>query len=328
MSREWRGQGLAGFEPRLNEAMSEEIVRDIQSWAEDSELGRLHDSLHAHTDERTFLNAWAEAQVARHLLAQECQLRFEVPTPSGKRCDFEVTRNGETFYLHVKRVNTERPTRRALPISSRLRVLERIERPYIVNIRWHEHLTDEQMMRFVRKAEAFILRARVGDEAVIREDEKDGEEVELGGLRILAPWEGTHVTLAIGLPSGFIDESLRMRRLLQRAQTQFMPRATNVILLCSANDTDAQDFETALLGTHIERWDRFPPRGQRIAHGRDADGFWYGGKNELSRAAGWFRFSLDDPTWRSRLWMREQELAMSEIGKVLLTLFESESPAP
>jgi hypothetical protein len=320
MTRELQGEELAGLEPRLNASISAEVLRDIESWKSDQELAPLYASLHAHSDERTFLNAWAEALVARRLLAQQCDLRFEVPTPSGKRCDFEVTRGSEKFYLHVKRVSTERPTQRSLSISSRLRILERIERPYIVNIRWHEHLTDEQMMRFVRQSEQFILRARLGDEAVIRDD--DAQRTELGGLRILAPWEGKHVSLAIGLPEGFIDESLRMRRLMQRAQVQFMPRADNVILLCSSHDEDALDFETALLGTQIERWDRFPPRGRRIAHGRDADGFWYAGKNEMSRAAGWFRFSLNEPKWRSRLWMRDEELANSPIGMTLVDLFE------
>jgi hypothetical protein len=176
------------------------------------------------------------------------------------------------------------------------------------------------MMQFVRKSEQFILHARVGDEAIIRDDEET--QTELGGLRVLSPWEGSHVSLAIGLPEGFIDESLRIRRLMQRAQIQFMPRAANVILVCSSHDDDVLDFETALLGTHIERWDRFPPHGRRIAHGRDADGFWYGGKNELSRAAGWFRFSLNDPAWRSRLWMRDEELANSSVGKMLVELFE------
>jgi len=320
MAREPRGEQLVDFGPRLTAAMSADVVRDIESWKGDPQLGPLHAALHAHRAERTFLHAWDEALVARRLLACECDIRFEVPTPSGKRCDFEVTHGGEQFYLHVKRVNTDRPSKRSLPISSRLRILERIERPYIVNIRWHEHLTDEQMMRFVRQAEQFILRARVGDEHVIRDNADD--EQELGGLRILAPWDGTHVSLAIGLPEGFIDESLRMRRLMQRAQTQFMPRAVNVILLCSSHDDDAQDFETALLGTHIERWDRFPPRGRRIAHGRDADGFWHGGKNELSRFAGWFRFSLSDPQWRSRLWMRDEHDVESTVAKGLLDLFE------
>jgi hypothetical protein len=315
MTQRATGEGQFSLESRLNAT----VVRDIQSWVDDPELRRLHASLHAHSDERTFLNAYAEAMVARHLIARECELRFEVPTPSGKRCDFQVSRSGETFFLHIKRVNTDRPTHRSLPISSRLRILERIERPYVVKIRWHEHLTDRQMMRFVRQSQEFILQARVGDEAVVFDD--DEQRTELGGLRVLAPWEGAHVTLAIGLPTGFVDESLRMRRLMQRAQTQFMPRATNVILLCSSHNDEVLDFETALLGTHIERWDRFPPRGRRVAHGRDEDGFWFGGRNEQSRAAGWFRFSLEAKSLQSRLWMRDETMADSVLGTLLRELF-------
>ena len=63
---------------------------------------------------------------------------------------------------------------------------------------------------------------------------------------------------------------------MRKAYRQFMPGATNVILICSSHVEDAEDFATALLGSHIERWDAHPPQGRRVAHGRDADGFWHG----------------------------------------------------
>lgn len=309
--------GLTRFQAGLSAAM----VREIESWKGDEHLSKLHDSLQAHSDERTFLNACAEAMVARHMLQHGCELRFEVPTPSGKQCDFEVTRNGERFFLHIKRVTIDRPRRRRITVSSRLRLLERVERPYIVNIRWHEGLTDAQLQHIVFQGEQFLKHARLGDEFLIR-DPKTNREI--GGLQVLAPWEGTHVSLAIGLPTGFIDETPRFRKLMRRAYQQFMPRETNVILVCSSHDEDARDVETALLGSHIERWDRYPQRGKRIAHGRDSDGFWFEQRHDQSHYAGWFRFALQDDDFHSHLWLRDEADRSSAIGRQVAALFGGE----
>ena len=106
---------------------------------------------------------------------------------------------------------------------------------------------------------------------------------------------GSHVSLAIGLPSGFSDQTPRIHKLLNRAYQQFMPKAMNVILMCSRDPADVGDFQTALLGSHVERWDAVPPRGRRIAHGRAEDGFWYGGRFAESVVAGWFDFDPSAP---------------------------------
>lgn len=299
MTRDFNG--LAQFQQHLPAG----LMQEVDSWLTHPQLCRLRDSLHAHSDEHTLLNVCAEAMIARYLLQLNCDLRFEVPTPSGKQADFEVTRDGEQFFLHVKRLDTIQPSQTTLTVSSRLRILERIERPYIVSVRWHEPATDSQMQQFVTDAGKFIFQASVGDELVVR-DEVTGNEI--GAVRIVAPWEGSHVTLTIGI-TGFIDDAPRMRRLLQRAYLQFMPRATNVIMLCSSNKEDDSDFENALLGSHIERWDTFPPRGRRVAHGRAEDGFWHDKANELSRFAGWFQFSLDDAPLQPRLWLRDADAA-------------------
>lgn len=295
-----RSNGLPHFEVPLRAAM----VREIESWAEHPQLAQLRESLHAHSDEHTFLNACAEAVVAKHLLAAGCELEFEVPTPSGKQADFQVSRDGERFFLHIKRLDTGSPTEKLLTISSRLRMLERIERPYIVSIRWKDGATDAQMQQLVTEAAPFIRRASVGDELTVRDENLPRGRREIGAVRIVAPWDGSHVNLTIGL-AGFVDEAPRMRKLLRRAYKQFMPRETNVILVCSSNTEDAEDFDTALLGSHIERWDAFPPQGQRVAHGRAEDGFWFNSSHELSRFAGWFRFSLDEITIKPRLWLRD-----------------------
>jgi hypothetical protein len=278
--------------PRLRER--------IASWHADPELSRLASKLQSHSEQRMFLDAVAEAVIAQYLLDRGCTLRTEVQTPTGKTCDFEIHCDNQLFYLHVKRVNNERPQQRHLTISSRLRSLERVPRPYLVSIRWQAGLTDAQMQEFVTRAGDFIMHARVGDELVVH----DSRNIELGGVLIVAPWDGTHVNLTIGLPTGFVDEAPRILRLMQRAHNQFMPRAVNVILVSTSHAEDVADFEAALLGAHIERWDRHPPVGSRIAHGRADDGFWSGTLHPDSLAAGWFRFAPDEASPQCRLWLR------------------------
>lgn len=303
-----KASGLKHFEGQLNPR----VVEQIETWADSSDLQQLHASLLAHTKSKTFFDAYAEAMVARHLMARGCDLSFEAETPTGKHCDFQVARDGLTFYLHVKRLDTSRPVHRSLVISSRLRVLERIDRPYMVGVRWRENLTDEEMQQFVTKAAKFIRQARVGEEF----SACDEDNVELGGVRIVAPWESTHVSLVIGLPSGFIDESHRMMKLLKKAYEQFMPKALNVILICSNHLEDRDDFGSALLGEHVERWDIFPPRGRRIAYGRAADGLWEGTRRQDSIAAGWFHFDPTSDDMHTKLWLRpdvETEAGMTEL---------------
>lgn len=308
--------GLQLYEGQLHP----DVVNDIRGWSEHPELGALFASLEAHTKPKTFFDTYAEAIVARHLQRQGCELRLEVKTPAGRSCDFQVQQGDNRFFLHVKRLYTARPGRRKLAISLRLRVLERIERPYIVGVRWRENLTDKQMQRFVTVASEFILQARVGDEHVVLDD----EQLELGGVRIVAPWDGAMVSLVIGLPSGFIDETRRIFKLQRKAYDQFMPKAHNVILICTSHEEDLADFESALRGQHVERWDTIPPQGRRIAHGRAADGFWEGSSREDSQVAGWFHFVPSDPDLHARLWFRETTPLDPDLGNWIEGLFNEE----
>jgi hypothetical protein len=173
----------------------------------------------------------------------------------------------------------------------------------------------------VAQAEEFLHHAKVGDE--MRARDADGRII--GGVRVIAPHEGTHVSVTIGLPTGFIDLSPRMRKLLDRAHEQFMPGETNVIMICSGHGDDVIDFESALLGTHIERWDQFPPRGRRIAHGRAADGFWSGRRFDDSLHAAWaFARPVDDHL-RSRLYVRKALQPAEPITGLLRSLFDEPS---
>ncbi|MAB81959.1 MAG: hypothetical protein CMJ24_07940 [Phycisphaerae bacterium] len=316
MSRHYGRDGLGRFGLEVHRTLRERIG----AWSARPSLRPLLDTLCAQTTLKGFLDYWAEARVADLLLSRGCRLEWEVPTPLGRTCDFHVVRGDEQFYLHVKRLANEETSARRLGISSRLRFLERIKRPFIVRVRWEEHLSEDRMQEFVERAARFIKISHVGDELTVR-----GElGQELGGVRIVAPWEGPHVSLAIGLPDGFIDEVPRMRRLLKRAHRQFMPRATNVILLASAGVNDASDVETALLGAHEERWDTHPPKGRRVAYGRAEDGFWSPRRRPMSRAGAWCRVGLENLDLPTRLFLREGTHLPGSLESLLRELFEAE----
>ncbi len=292
-------------------------MRDLLSWRAHPELAKLVTAIEASTSRKRFLSCCAEAMIARRLLTRGCALRSEVHTPSGRACDFEVTFGAARFYLHIKHVNTDRATERRLTVSSRFRYLERIARPYIVSVWWSENLGEEQLARYVAEASEFIKQARVGDELAIRDD----ADVEIGGCRVVAPGDGPNVNLTISLPSGFINETPRMVKAMRRAYRQFMPGETNVIVIGSSHLEDVEDFSSGLLGSHVERWDAFPRRGQRVAYGRGADGFWHEQRFAESRAAGWFRVAPLETEFTGKLWLRDPVDADSAVSSELAALF-------
>ena len=289
--------GLDQFAHDLNPA----IVGMIRSWQGDSELDLLYHRLQARKKRRGFLDSFAEALVALQARRCGCSIEVEVPTPSGKTCDLLIQRNGVKLYVHVKRLGGSRPTNRRLKISSRLRILEQIEKPWVVKIRWREELNDEAMQYYVIETASFIETARLGDEHVVRDD----NGVELGGVKIVAPNDAKRVSLVIGLPDGFVDDSHRVEKLLQRAQKQFMPKEANIILVCTPNLLGAAEVESALLGSHIERWDEHPAKGSRVAHGRSADGFWQENLMAESQLAGWFWLAPMHNEYQGKVWTRD-----------------------
>jgi hypothetical protein len=65
------------------------------------------------------------------------------------------------------------------------------------------------------------------------------------------------------------------------------------------------DVETALFGSHVERWDEHPAKGSRVAHGRSADGFWQSNQMAESQLAGWLWFAPKHHDYQGKLWVRE-----------------------
>jgi hypothetical protein len=279
---EMRG-GLAQFGTDLHPA----LLDRVRGWADVPGLSGLLESLEAQGSHPRFLDLWVEAMVADQLHRQGCILQTEVETPAGRTCDFHVQFEGREWYLHVKRLDDHERPGQKLHISPRLRVLEQIERPFLVRIRWADGIDDVSMQELVVRASRFLTMAKVGDELTVRDE--SGHEV--GAVRVMGPWEGRHVSLAIGLPGGFIDETARIHRLLDRAYRQFMPRADNVILVAGTRPDESIDFESALLGATEERWDAHPGQAGRAALGRADDGFWTGDSRPDSRVCAWCQAS-------------------------------------
>ena len=149
-------KGLDNFANDLNPA----IVGQIRSWQGDKELDELFHRLQHRKTRRGFLDSFAEAQVALHARLMGCKITVEVPTPSGKMCDLLLERDGVKLYVHVKRLGGRSPSNKRLMISSRLRVLENIQKPWVVKIRWRAEL-DENALDALARTEPERLKAEI-----------------------------------------------------------------------------------------------------------------------------------------------------------------------
>jgi len=229
----------------------------------------------------------AEHAVEALLRRHRCRFERDVPLPSGRTADFRVTRGSATTYLHVKWLSAPGGSERIGPIPRELRALESIERAIDVAVRWRPGAGCSAFRKMVRDVTPFLRAAHVSEEHVVR----DARGREIGAIRVLGPVpRGSSVRLIDArVAARQAAQSLRAVRLLRKAYDQFMPRAANAIVIVSADPLDAGALESALLGSVIERWDRFPARGERVAHGRGDDGFWSPGTSSASRAVAWLR---------------------------------------
>lgn len=293
------------------------IVEAIRSWKDDSELDSLYQRLQSRKLRRGFLDSFAEALVALRARRKGCSIQVEVPTPSRKKCDLLIKREEVELYVHIKRLGGRLPSHHRLKISSRLRILERIQKPWVVKIRWQEWLDDNSMQTYVTAAASFIEQARLGDEHVIYAE--DGSE--LGGVKIVAPNDEGQVSLVIGISGGFIDDSPRVQRLLKRAYSQFMPKSANLTLICTSSMEGLDEVESALLGSYVERWDQLPKKGKRVAHGRSDDGFWKPNQMKESQIVGWFLPTPMNGEYQGKLWVRKEASLDSDVVEFAKDIF-------
>lgn len=238
----------------------------------------------------------AEALIARRVARLEMPIAFEVPTPSGRTVDVDIHDGHVRLCLHVKHLGS-RPAdapRRHARMPSALMALARHARRVVIAIEWIPGQAAADLRHAATDAERLLDRGSVGDEA--RLHARDGAVI--GHARIIAPTDSRQTVVMAGIPDrGALD---RAERLLRKAHVQFMPRAHNVIVV-AGTARDSHAFADALLGPPIERWDRFPHRGERMAHGRAHGGFWSGRTNADSALAAWI--SLDEMP-RFSCWVR------------------------
>lgn len=247
-----------------------------------------------------------EAALGRRLLELGCEFQLEVLGPQGRRCDFLATRGSSSLAIHVKQLP---PTIAPPAFSGRERALEAIARPVAVAFR-RRPMSDDTWRRILPGLRRFLELASVGEE----QRHLDARGAEAVSARILGPVPGETLRL-IPVGTGELDARVaRVRRLLRRAHGQFLPDHPNLILFGTLAEQPTAEslyaLETALLGTQVERWDRFPRKGHRVAYGRADDGFWCGRRHEASRVAGWFSAASADRD-RSGGWWDRDALAVS-----------------
>ena len=222
----------------------------------------------------------AECLVAERLLLAGCEVEYEVETPSGRHVDFRAWRDGATLDIHVKRA--PQPTLRDTPaiVPNAWRTLETVHRNLVVALALTRNLRGRALHAALDEAFAFVEQASVGDEIAFR----DREARTAARLRAIGPSTSGHVELVPDHSASFDSHVPRFQSTLRKAFAQFMPRSENVIVVCGSTG-GFEAFATALLGSHIERWDKKPRVGELMAYGRGGDGFWSGAMRNQSRIA-------------------------------------------
>ena len=246
---------------------------------------------------------FAEAAFASRLLERGCEIEREVPGPEGRTCDFLLRRDGVELAVHLKRLEAigEMPPP---PLAAWERAIEQMPRGVVASVRRPARLPDSVGRWLSKEIRAFLEHARVGEERLLR-DERDRAVAQ---VRVVGPSESGRVRIVPASTTDLEARVLRFRRLLRRAHRQFLPGVENLVLfgtVRSAADAEARiALVDALFGTPMERWDRFPSRGDRVAHGRGTDGFWESSRHPESRLAGWFSAQAADESAPGRWWAR------------------------
>lgn len=228
-------------------------------------------------------SACAEIAVARRLLEHGCAIEREVLTPAARRVDFRAHRDGAVLNIHVKRAPISTLPEFDATVPAAWRRLESVRRGLVVALSLSRNLRGRALEHALAEAFPFLEAARVGEELALHDS--TGETV--ARLRVVAPSTGSSVELVPDLTAGFDEHVPRFQATLRKAFAQFMPRSENLIVVCGSSG-GIDPFTTALLGSHIERWDRRPRVGELIAYGRGGDGFWAGSLRNQSRLAAYW----------------------------------------
>jgi len=250
-------------------------------------------------------SALAEAQAIAAALAAGASTELHVPTHDGRTCDLVATRGSTRLWVHVKSLapdpaNDPAPLERQRAVQEELvdalRGVESVPRGVVVSVEALAPLLTTAPE--VGTVQEFLRRASVGDELLVRSAAGD----VLGRMSVLSPWDGGHVAIAPGDVQRPGHQRDRIDRLMRKACAQFMPGECNLVAIAAMPEQELA-IDWALLGTPIERWDRFPRRGERVAFGRADDGLWSRGREPACRMAAWMA-----PWPRAgRAWLRDAE---------------------
>jgi hypothetical protein len=279
------------------------LVQEFTAWGSDPELSKLLVKLKSQSGELWF-DHYVEAMIARYLLRQGCELKVEVPTPSGRSADFNVTKSGESFFAHVKHLITNKVTSKyrdwCYKQFEQLQELKMIPKPLAVQVCLKAALTKRQAAEFVEAAKPFLEKATKEGEGFNVRD-KNGNE--LGKCAVLFyPINSDHVELCPDSPDEpVVRDSKRFIDGLKVAYKQFMPGATNVILF-TGDWTRRSEFEVALSGEFTRIRD--DETKQFIRTRTRHNGFWSGGKHSNSNLAVWFEIDENNEVG-SKLYIRD-----------------------
>ena len=255
--------------------LNQRVVEDIKSWSNHPELSKILRNLQSAQGQH-FFDFYSEAVVARHLLQKGCELVVEVPTPSGRTADLQVSMGGSRFYAHIKRLNPDKESHNDIIVLNRLQPLTKIGRRIILSGLFWRIPTDAEMREVYRQLKTFVERADLGESMALNDDSgNDIAEFQIAGAN-----GGTTLQLVINFGVTVVDDKKRLYKKLSESYKQFMLGALNVILVTSdwAKDTeDIENFESALLGD--------------TKQGRTNNGFWSANKHPESNIAGWFNFA-------------------------------------
>jgi len=241
----------------------------------------------------------AEARLARTLIRAGFDVGSEVPTPAGRACDLVARKDEVLLHFHVKTIEDEQvPARRPTRMPGAIKALTRIERRLEVEVAWRSGLSASAFRAMAANFADFLQRASIGDEHTF--PGKDG--ATRGRCRVRCAHDGPTVVLHVGIADDRTAIIRRMDRLMRKARAQFLAGGENIIVLMGEQRLQWL-FSQALLGTPIERWDRLPRRGERMALGRAPDGFWKPSRDLTSRIAAWQ--SIDTPRAPSIAWLRD-----------------------
>ena len=256
----------------------------------------------------------SEARLARTLIRAGFDVGSEVQTPTGRACDLVARKGDVLLHLHVKSIEDEHsPQTRAVRIPRAIRALEHIERRLEVEIIWRTGLAASSLRALSKNFANFLVRASIGDEHTVAG--RDGRTQ--GRCRVRCAHDGPCIRLHVGIADDRAEIIERMDRLMRKARAQFLEGGENIIVLMGDSRLEWL-FAEALLGTPIERWDRLPRRGERIAIGRAPNGFWKPGRDLTSRIVAWQ--STDSSRAPSSAWLRTR--ASTDILAVCRTLFD------